>query len=206
MPQCKLAIGMVVPFAALRRHAACGTLCWTNAHLKIVVYCVLLSNVSAHLQEQADMGAGWSCIDLKVTLAHARAMALDADHLRTLEAEAHSLMGLVWDRMLLKMDLAIKSYRRAMDAAMEMHPRPVNKPWYKQLRKCMSEIQAKARMPLATATACTRPQAPHPAFQTSRRKTLRSVSFCSFSKRACWACTHPSLLQCNSIASHEDCQ
>jgi hypothetical protein len=92
-----------------------------TGHIQVRLPCV--SSVSAHVQEKADMAAGWSCIDdLKVSLAHARAMPLDADHFRPLEAEAHALMGLVWDRMLLKMDLAIKSYRRAMEAAMEMHP------------------------------------------------------------------------------------
>lgn len=66
-------------------------------------------------------------------------MELD-DLVQRMEGEALALSGFAWE-ILQDSEKWTLSYRRAMTAAMEMVPRPSNKPWYIRLAKRMREIQ-----------------------------------------------------------------
>ena len=103
-------------------------------------------------QEEADLSAGWSCIDaLLENLSHARAMRLEIGHLARVEAETRATVGMVWDRMLLNQDVAVRYYRGAMAVALQLKPRPEGEEWFVALQKRMGEIQNKVRRPAVAA-------------------------------------------------------
>ena len=105
-----------------------------------------IQHVSARAQEEADLSAGWSCIDaLLENLSHARAMRLEIGHLARVEAETRATVGMVWDRMLLNQDVAVRYYRGAMAVALQLKPRPEGEEWFVALQKRMGEIQNKVR-------------------------------------------------------------